>query len=318
MAKDPAALLARIADTECQLPVAELHALSDLEPHALTAFQEMWSTVAIHRRRELMRHLADICQHNFEVDFGPIAQLGMQDEDSLVRLAAIDIFWDLEDLELIQPLLDLGENDPEPAVQARAVNALGQFVMLGELEQIPQHRFEQLAAKLLAMIHSPETSMLVCAQALESVAAASLTQVPDLIEHAYHSDEKVLKISAVSAMGRTADTVWEPAILAELESVNPNMRYHAAQSAGQLELQSALPQLIALLDDPIPEVLTASIKSLGTIGGKRAREALETVKDDDEIGYLAEQALELVDFSNSMPSAIDFSDSMPATSNFDQ
>ncbi len=294
-------LLAQLADTQSRLPAHELHLLSDMPPAAAAAFEEAWPGIDLYRRREIMRHLAEICQTNFSVDFGPIALMGIRDEDEQVRLAALDTFWDAESPELISPLLALLNHDAAVAVQASAALALGQFVMMGELGELPAAIFEALTDDLLAVLHDGERALLVRCRALEALSAASRSEVPGLIRDAYGSGEETLRISAVAAMGRTADPRWEPIVVAELASVNPSMRYHAARAAGMIALGAALPSLIDLLDDPDPEVMTASIWALGEIGGDEARHALESLLDDDEIGDLVQDALDALDLMTGPP-----------------
>jgi len=288
-------LLAQLADTSSRLPVGELHLLSDMPPAAAAAFEDAWPGIDLYRRREIMRRLAEKCQTDFSVDFGPVALMGLRDEDEQVRLAALDTFWDAEAPELIPPLVGLLNHDAAVAVQASAALVLGQFVMMGELGELPAAAFEALTDDLLAVVNDGERALLVRCRALEALAAASRDEIPELIRDAYGSGEETLKISAVAAMGRTADPCWEPIVLAELTSVNPSMRYQATRAAGMIALEAALPGLVELLDDPDPEVVTASIWALGEIGGDEARRALELLLDDDEMAGLVQDALDAMD-----------------------
>jgi HEAT repeat protein len=302
MTQNLRSLLAQLADTGSRLPVRELHLLSDMPSAAAAAFEEAWPGIDLYRRREIMRHLAEICQTDFSVDFVPIALLGIRDEDEQVRLAALDTFWDAEAPELISPLLGLLNHDAAVAVQASAALALGQFVMMGELGELPVAAFEALTDDLLTVLNDGERALLVRCRALEALAAAGRSEIPELIRDAYASGEETLKISAVAAMGRTADRRWEPIVVAELASVNPSMRYQATRAAGMIALEAALPSLMDLLDDPDPEVMTASIWALGEIGGDEARRALEPLLDDDEIAGLVQDALDAMDLMTGTPS----------------
>jgi HEAT repeat protein len=304
MTKSLTALMAEIADLEARLPVADLIHLSDLTGEQLGVFAEQWKEIAPHRRREVMRRLADICRTNFQIDFSAVALIGIRDPDSQVRLSAIETFWDAEDPGFIAPLLELALTDPEPTVQAEAMQVLGQFVLLGELGQIPRREFDRLTDKLLELLDEQEIATLLRCRTLEAVASAGLERVPELIAQAYKSGVEELKISAVSAMGRTVDGMWEPIILAELNSLSPSMRYHAAQSAGEVGLPAAVAQLIDLLEDPDSQVMGAAIEALGEIGGEEAREALEQLLDDEEFGEFVEDALELIDLASVTPSIL--------------
>ena len=293
-------LLAKIAETESPLPVDQLHRLSDMPSSLAASLRDNWPKIDRHRRRDLMRRLAEICQTNFAVDFEPIALLGIQDEDDQVRLAALDILWDSENPDLIEPLLQLVQSDPEVMVQASAALLLGQFVLLGELGDLPDPLYNQLTDDLLELYQDGGKALLVRCRTLEALANAGRKEIPALIGDAYKSGEDILKISAVSAMGRTADPLWEPIIAAELSNVEPSMRYQAARAAGRLELSAVTGQLIELLEDPDPEVIAASIWALGEVGGEGARGALEPLLDDEEMGDLVQDALDTIDLMDGM------------------
>ncbi len=288
-------LLAQLTDMTTRLPVADLRLLSDMPLDVVEAFKETWPSIDLYRRREIMNHLAEICQTDFSVDFGPVALIAVRDEDEQVRLAALDTFWDAEAPELIEPLLALLKHDTAVAVQASAALALGQFVMMGELGELAEPVFESLTEELLTVLRGADTALLVRCRTLEALAAASHPEVPQLIRDAYRSTEETLRISAVAAMGRTADPHWEANVVRELASVIPSMRYHAARTAGMIALEGALPELIDLLDDPDPEVIAASIWALGEIGGDEARGVLEQLLDDEDVGELAQDALDAMD-----------------------
>ncbi len=306
MTKSFADLLTAIGDTTRPLPSAELYRLSDMKPDSAAAYAAAWSTMDVHRRRELMRKLADDCRTNFEVDFRPVALIALEDADHLVRLAAIDTFWDAESPQYVRPMLELALGDPVTAVRANAARALGCFVLQGELGRLPGPIFQELVAKLLGIVKDPDREPLVRCHALESLAAADVGEINDLILDAYASEEEAFRVSAVSAMGRTSDPAWEPIVLNEMANVSPAVRYHAARAAGLLELRTAVPLLVECLEDPDPQVIAAAIWSLGEIGGQQAQDALESVLDDEEFGVPILEALEKIDIAAGMPTLFPF------------
>jgi HEAT repeat protein len=108
-----------------------------------------------------------------------------------------------------------------------------------------------------------------------------------------------MNISAVFAMGRSADSVWREIVTAELDSPNPEMRYEAARACGELEASAALSALIDLIEtDPDPEVQRMAIWALGRIGGKEARRVLEACceSEDEAFRQAAKEALDELDF----------------------
>jgi HEAT repeat protein len=208
--------------------------------------------------------------------------------------------WDAESHDLVEPILRLAQEDSDQTVQAAAALLLGRFVLMGELGDLSDRIYAQLTDDLLQIYRNVDKALLVRCGALEALAASSHPEILNLVADAYKSGEETLKISAVSAMGRSADPRWEPIIAAELDNVNPSMRYHAARAAGRLELRNLTPQLIDLLEDPDLEVLNICVWALGEIGGESARKSLEPLLDDDELGELVEAALDTMDLASGM------------------
>jgi HEAT repeat protein len=112
-------------------------------------------------------------------------------------------------------------------------------------------------------------------RAVESVAYLDADEVRDIIAAAYESVDESMRITAIFAMGRSADTVWSETVQAELLSTSPAMRYEAARACGELEIRQAVSALGRLIQDPDPEVQVVAIGALGQIGGQRARRLLE-------------------------------------------
>ena len=121
-----------------------------------------------------------------------------------------------------------------------------------------------------------------------------------MIEAAYASPDVEWLITAVFAMGRSANQHWNPQVLKMLDHTNPLVRAEAAGAAGELELKSALPRMLELLKDDDSDVRLATIWALSQIGGIGVREALENLletTEDSEEESLLENALENLDFT---------------------
>jgi hypothetical protein len=116
--------------------VAGLYALSDIDRLDVDRVRSVWAAMPADRRRTTMRHLVEITEDNFEVDFGAIYRLGLNDQDPGVRTAAIEGLWEDDNAALIPLLLKLLA-DPVETVRAAAAAALGRFVYAGELEDVP-------------------------------------------------------------------------------------------------------------------------------------------------------------------------------------
>lgn len=286
-------------DSQTPLSISSLYGLSDLTRAETQLFQEVWSLLDAERRQWIIQSLVDIAEASFEVNFNPIFRFCLKDEDELVRSRAIEGLWEDEDLTLAGLLVRLLRDDSSELVRAAAATSLGRFVLLGELEKIEAAPAMMVENALLGTIYDPHETLEVRRRAVESIAYSGQAQVRDIIEMAYCDDEEKLRISAVFAMGRSADPIWREMITAELDDPNPEMRYEAARACGELEASAALSALMDRIEtDPDPEVQGMAIWALGRIGGKEARRVLEACceSEDEALRQAAEEALDELDF----------------------
>jgi HEAT repeat protein len=292
-------LLKKMRDNQTSLSISSLYGLSDLTRDEIQLFQEVWPLVETGRRRKIIQSLVDVAEASFEVDFHSIFRLCLNDKDEMVRSRAIEGLWEDEELTLAGLLVRLLRDDPSELVRAAAATSLGRFVLLGELEKIEAAAAMMIEDALLGAIYDPYETLEVRRRAVESIAYSGQAQVRDVIEMAYCDDEERMCISAVFAMGRSADPLWREMVIAELDNPNPEMRYEAARACGELETLDALPTLIDLIEaDPDPEVQGMAIWALGRIGGKEARCVLEACCEieNEALRQAAEEALDELDF----------------------
>jgi HEAT repeat protein len=252
-----------------------LHHLSDLEAEEAQRVSDIWSQVPVGPRRQLMACLVELAESDLEMDFGTIFRLGLRDEDAEVRRAAVEGLWEDEDVRLVPSLVSRLAEDEAPFVRAAAAVSLGRFILLGELRKIRPKPYALAYNSLLSVCRATGEDEEVQRRALESLAYASNETVATLISEAYAASEEKRRISAVFAMGRSADDRWADDVRQELASLNPELRYESARACGELGLSEAVPELEGLADDSDPEVQEAALWALGQIGGKRAQQILE-------------------------------------------
>ncbi len=278
--------------------IAGLYALSGLERSDLDQVRSVWSKMPADRRQTTMRHLVDIAEDNFEVDFGSIYRLGLADQEPGVRVAAIEGLWEDDDPALIPPLLNL-LSDPVDTVRAAAAGALGRFVYAGELEDIPANKVTPVIRALKETYGNTAEPIEVRRRALEALGFLSSDEVAGLIDQGYQHADPKMRLSAVFAMGRSADDEqWGETVVKELVSSDPEMRFEAARASGEQEYAPAIRGLTDLLNDVDEEVQRAAVWSLGQIGGDRARQLLTTILDSDaeHLHEDAEAALDELEF----------------------
>jgi HEAT repeat protein len=286
-------------DSQTPLSISSLYGLSDLTRAEVQLFQEVWSLIDAGRRRWIIQSLVDIAEASFEVNFDSIFRLCLNDEDEVVRFRAIEGLWEDKDLTLAGLLVRLLRDDPSESVRAAAATSLGRFVLLGELEKIEAAPAMMVEDALLGAIYDPHETLEVRRRAVESIAYSGQAQVRDIIEVTYCDDEEKMRISAVFAMGRSADPLWCDMVIAELDNPDSEMRYEAARACGELEASAALSDLIDRIEaDPDSEVQEMAIWALGRIGGKEARRVLEACCEnkDEALRQAAEEALDDLDF----------------------
>jgi HEAT repeat protein len=278
--------------------VAGLYALSGLDRIDLDEVRSVWAKMTAERRLTTMRHLVEIAEDNFEVDFGPIYRIGLTDQEPDVRVAAIEGLWEDDDIALIPPLLKLLADSAE-SVRAAAAGALGRFVYAGELEDIPVHKVTPVIRALKTVYDDGAEVVAVRRRALEALGFLSSEEVGGLISRGYQHEDPLMRLSAVFAMGRSADDEkWGETVVKELRSGDPEMRFEAARACGELEYVPAIRGLAELLDDVDEEVQRAAVWSLGQIGGDKARQLLTAVLESDaeHLHDDAETALDELEF----------------------
>jgi hypothetical protein len=282
-----------------QVSIPMLFRLTDMGAADLAHFRATWPTIPTEQRQIIVRHLADISEENYQVDFSDVFGLCLTDESAEVRLAALDGLWDTEREALVQPIIRCMESDDSPEVRAAAAATLGHFILLAEWNQIRSAVTAPIVPALLAQIDSPETSEAVRRAALESLGSANHPRVAGLIEDAYDSGDFDMQVSAVFALGRSADLRWLSTVLDEMLSPETEMRIEAARSAGGLGSSDAISNLEELLYDEDLEVRLAAVTALGQIGGTTAQRILEELAEDPEADDLYEaidEALEEMDW----------------------
>ncbi len=260
----------------------ELIALSDLSLADIRRVQEAWGKISDARRLHVVQTLVEESFTNLQVQLGRLLRLALTDSSPEVRILAIRGLWEDRDGDLVGPLIHALNNDLHEAVRAEAAEALGVFVLAGELDELSPALAMRAEDSLLAVLHAEMEPLTVQARALESIAFSGETGIRDLIEDCYFSPYDEMRAAALRAMGRSADVRWRSTVQAELASPEAEMRAAAARACGELEARDALEDLIELLGDDNRPVRMATIFALGRVGGRRAREMLNAMSESED------------------------------------
>jgi HEAT repeat protein len=290
-----------------QVSVSLLYQLSDLTPDGIGDFCGQWANIDADRRRVIVRHLADISEQNYQVDFTSVFEHCLDDAMPEVRKASLDGLWDSDRLSLISRIVSMMETDADIEVRILAAATLGHYVLLGEWGQIPARSIEPIVDALLEQIDNEGIQDPVRHAALESVSASGHPRVESLIEEAYDSGDLDKQISAMFAMGRSADPRWINIVIDEMSSPITEMRLEAARASGEIGRSAAVPELIELTSDEDLEVQLVAVAALGRIGGDIAQQVLGDMIDDPDQEELYEAATEALDEIDWLGGEIDLS-----------
>jgi HEAT repeat protein len=239
---------------------------------------------------------------NYTLSFEAFCLYTLGDEDARVRELSVRALWEYENRFLIPVFMDLLDTDKEARVRAVSATALGKFVYLGEIEDIPEQTLDEIVDRLLE-VHRSSDDTLVRRRALESLGYSSREVVANLIENAFSSGRHDWVISALFAMGRSANARWADHVMEMLESDDSEIRYEAIRAAGELEIKRALPALLDLLVDDDNDTRLAAVWSLSQIGGEDVQDALEQLYDeteDEEEADFIDLALENLQFTEDL------------------
>jgi len=293
----PAVLASLFGETD--VPVYLVYRLSDLSADELALFRREWAQLGDERRIAVARHMADISEENFVVDFVPLFLHFFDDHHAAVREAALDGIWDATEARLVPPVIKLLQTDPVVSVRTAAARALAHYVLMAEWGEVEHAVAAPIVEALLAEYERPAVAPEVKRAALEAVASSDHPRVPDLIRDAYDEGDNDLQLSALFAMGVSADTRWVSTLEDEMGSPSADFRAEAARAAGGVGSSDSLDSLEQLLVDEELEVALAAVYALGQIGGERAAGLLQRAADDpdfEELYDAIDDALEEMDW----------------------
>jgi HEAT repeat protein len=287
------------AGEESDVPTARsLTFLSDLSSENRAALREMWPYFHANRRRHIISKLVTMAEDNIELDFRHVFLFGLEDWDEQVRFSAIEGLYEDESKLLLGKLLSIVRNDPDERVREAAAKALGRFTYLAQCDKLgtPSDRLRNV---LIESARDAQEKPDVRRRAVEALGYLDGdSDVQDLIRDTYERGG-VQAESAVFAMGRSMDAVWNNVVLGELASEQAAMRYEAARAAGEMVLEDAIPRLALMIDDTDTEVRLAAVWALGQIGGRVAAQSLAIVlkSDDPAMREAAKEALQELAFA---------------------
>ncbi|MBC7877101.1 MAG: HEAT repeat domain-containing protein [Anaerolineales bacterium] len=297
-------ILDHLLDSKKDIPRGHLSYYSDLDPMSLQLFKDVWSSVKPARKLLLLKELLTHLDSDNLVSYEEIGRALLNDADGEVRALAIRLLAESDDPQLAGTLTDILLNDTELAPRMEATQLLGEFILLGELEEIKEELQRKAEDALITVIRSEDNPALRKV-ALEALGYSSRDEIIKLIESAFQRTDPAWIASALRAMGRSHDDRWNDDVVSMLLNDDPRIRFAAVEAAGELNIEEAGPIMLQMLEEEEEddEVVAGAIWSLSQIGGEDARiylvNLLELTEDEDMTKYL-EDALENLDFTDEL------------------
>jgi len=299
-------ILDHLLDSKKDIPASHYQHYSDLDPKSLQLFMDVWSSVKPERKLLLLDGLLSFLNADTLVSYEDIGRFLLDDVDAQIRARAIGLLAESDDPRLVDKLTDIFLNDAELAPRMEAANLLGEFVLLGEFEELNPAIQRGVEDALIAVIRREDTPPALKRRALEALGYSSRDEMTGIIESAFQRPDPAWIASALVAMGRSHNKHWEEDVLGKLLDEDPRVRRAAAEAAGELIIEDAAPIMLQMLEDleeEEDEVITAAIWSLSQIGGDDARiylvNLIEQTEDEVMIDFL-EDALENLDFNEEL------------------
>ena len=297
---DAEALQHYLEDSEFIPPKDFFEDFSDLTSNDLNTFTEVWKNGSIQRKLDFFEALNDTIERSTLVSYEALGMVLLNDPMPAVRKSAIELLWESEDYRFADALLPIAKDDSDISVQIAAVEALGTFVYLGEVDKFSWDKKEIIEDYLLDVLHSDEIEYKQ-QKALESLGYSSLDEINELIQEAIDRFDHEWLLSAVITIGRTIDEYWIPFIMENLDHQDDDIQLEAIRAAGELEIDAAAEFLISLIEDAdeiSDDYYTTIVWSLSQIGGPKAIELIQTLldnaEDENDIEFL-ESALDNVE-----------------------
>jgi len=296
-------LEATLLDENKPFDLQFLQFFSDISYDDLKKVKKVWSKVTQQRKVSLLQELENLMRIDTLISCDDFGVFALDDEDPVIKSQAINLLWECVDQNLATRFMSLLLEDKDPALSASAASGLGKFVLLGELDEIPQDLSKKIQNTLVEKYVSSSDQQLK-QSILESLGYISSPQINEFITEAIKRPEKEWVLSALFAISRSANENWSKIILKKLDDLDPDVQLEAIKAAGELEIADAKETIIELLESSSPEeeIHLQAIWSLSMIGGNDIQVLFQKMidsSDSEKEAAMLEMAMDNLELTNS-------------------
>ena len=296
-------LEATLLDENKPFDLQFLQFFSDISYDDLEKIKKVWSKVSQQRKVSLLQELENLMRIDTLISCDDFGVFALDDEDPVIKSQAINLLWECVDQNLATRFMSLLLEDKDPALSASAASGLGKFVLLGELDEIPEDLSKKIQNTLVEKYVSSSDQQLK-QSILESLGYISSPQINEFITEAIKRPEKEWVLSALFAISRSANENWSKIILKKLDDLDPDVQLEAIKAAGELEIADAKETIIELLESSSPEeeIHLQAIWSLSMIGGNDIQVLFQKMidsSDSEKEAAMLEMAMDNLELTNS-------------------
>ena len=219
-------VIANLLDISKPFDPRFLHFFSDISFDNLELIKTIWADVDPTRKYNLLKDLESLMEADTLVCCDDFGYFALGDDDPLVKSQAIHLFWETSDAKLISTFIEFLKNYPNDEVKQAAASVLGRFVLLGELDEIPEESANQVQDFLISEYLSTP-NILTKQRILESLGYSSREKVDQFIKLALKKNEKEWQLAALLAISRSVDPKWGKVVMEKLNDIDPDIQIEA-------------------------------------------------------------------------------------------
>ena len=295
-------IIENLRDETQPIKPQHLHFFSDITSNDLELVKKVWPDLSQERKASLIRNLEKLMEVDTLVSCDDFAFFALEDQDPIVKSQAIHLLWECVDLKLADRFLQILRDDTDPELTASAASGLGKFVLLGELEEIPETQARNILNTLIEKYLTSDKA-LVRQRILESLGYSDNAQINGFIADAIKQPQKEWVLAALFAISRSANEKWSKIVLEKLNDLDPDVQMEAIKAAGELEIASAKETIIEILEnsDPEEDIHLQAIWSLSMIGGNDVHKLFDKLlemNESEEEADMLETALDNLELTS--------------------
>jgi len=294
------ALAALPIDPNKIIPPAVVYGFANMDPIDLEQVRAVWRSLPDPQREIIMERLAEVGEVDFMTDYAVFARVGFDDPSPVVRECAIKAAWTDEDLNQLKTLMQIAQQDPVVAVRAAAIDQIGNLIAAAEMDG-GDERTESAEAMMLTMLKQPNLAPILYCALLEALAYSTQnSEISGRIMDAFNSGDKLLVISALTAMGNTIDPAWEEQVIRGYDSQDNDIRLAAILAAGSIGLPYLVYRTFLIAIEESGELPKAALWALTEIANAEAIECLQNLLTFANEEDWDEEMIEMIEESLAM------------------